>query len=80
MSGSAAVDSGNPVRLRTSAVISLSGPLTANPAANIGTAASSGTFVLGGSYIMTDNNYRKFQLNGESNENGDKIGTDGKIQ
>jgi hypothetical protein len=76
MSGSAAVDTGNPVGLSSNMVITLSGALTANPAANIVPAtASPGTQVLGGSHITTDDNYRKFWLNGVSN----KIGTSGEI-
>jgi hypothetical protein len=75
MSGSAAVDTGNPVRLESGTVITLSGALTANPAANIVPAATSpGTPVLGGD-ITIDDNYKKFQLNGVSN----KIGSSGEI-
>jgi hypothetical protein len=80
MAGDARVDTGNPVFLVTGMVITPSGSLTANPAANIESTGGSGTQVLGGSDIATGDNYKKFQLNGVSNEAGDKIGTDGKIQ
>ncbi|MDR0669448.1 MAG: hypothetical protein LBF95_05145, partial [Treponema sp.] len=66
--------------LNSGRVITLSGPLTANPAANIETTGGTGTQVLGGSNIITGDNYKKFQLNGQSNAEGDKIGADGKIK
>jgi hypothetical protein len=82
----AAVHTGNPVYLASGKIITLSGTLTANPAANIETTGSSGTPVLGddsvtgGNDITEDDNYRKFWLNGASDAAGDKIGVDGKIQ
>jgi hypothetical protein len=75
MSLNASVDTGNAVYHYSDRVITLSGTLTANPAANIVTI---GTEVLGGD-ITLDDNYKKFWLDGVSNADGDKIGADGKI-
>jgi hypothetical protein len=79
MSGGAAVHTGNPVGLGSGRLITLSETLTANPAANIETALGVGTQVLDGS-ITEGDNYKKFQLNGAGNENGDKIDNEGKIR
>jgi hypothetical protein len=79
MSNSAKVHSGDLVYLTNGKVITLSGHLTANPAANIECSATSGDQVLAGS-ITEGANYKKFWLNGVSNENGDMIDTEGKIK
>jgi hypothetical protein len=81
MSGDAAIAAGNPVYLASDRIITLSGALTANPAANIEYPTDAGTQVLGddsntsGDDITEDANYTKFLLNGEAG----KIGSDGKI-
>ncbi|MDR2094609.1 MAG: cadherin-like beta sandwich domain-containing protein [Treponema sp.] len=87
MSKSAVVDTGNMVYLASNKVITLSGPLTANPAANIKVASSySGLPVLVNDTVTPEDditlgdNYKKFWLNGASNAAGDKIGDDGKIK
>jgi hypothetical protein len=82
MSGGAQVDTGNKVYLVPGQVITLSGVLSANPAANIETTAGAGTPVLGddpgtaGSDITEDDNYKKFLVNGES----DRINSSGLLQ
>jgi hypothetical protein len=84
MSGSAAVHTNNPVRLDSGRVITLSGSLSANPAANIET-SSTGILVLGDDPGTPDNditdgdNYKKFWLNGQSNAAGNKIDSFGRI-
>jgi hypothetical protein len=77
MSGDAAVDTGNTVYLDSGRAVTLSGNLTANPAANIVSGGGAGTQVLTGDISA---NYTKFWLRGESNEDGTKIGSDGKIK
>jgi hypothetical protein len=82
MSHAASVDTGNVVVFgyySSSKVITLSGALIANPAANIEVYPGPGTPVLVGD-ITVDDNYKKFWLNGASNAAGDKIGADGTIQ
>jgi hypothetical protein len=79
MSDDAAVNTNNQVYLNNT-VITLSGTLTKNPAANIVPSNSSpGTQALSGD-ITAGDNYKKFWLNGVSNENGDKIDSDGTIK
>jgi hypothetical protein len=86
MSGASAVAAGNPVYLYSGRAITLSGTLTANPAANIVSGGGAGTQVLGddsatpGNDITDDDNYKKFLLNGESNADESKIGSDGIIK
>ncbi|MDR1900829.1 MAG: cadherin-like beta sandwich domain-containing protein [Treponema sp.] len=65
MSGAAAVDTGNKVGLNSGRVITLSGSLSANPAANIETAGGIGTPLLGGDIPSgVPQNYTRFLVNG----------------
>jgi hypothetical protein len=69
MSGSAAVDTGNKVYLNTGRVITLSGDLSADPAANIHLNFPSGTQLLSGDITDgTPQNYTLFQVDGEANK------------
>jgi hypothetical protein len=85
MNGTARVDAGNTVHLASGKVITLSGILTANPAANIVPSGGSGTPVLGNDTATPENditvgdNYKKFWLNGVSNAAGDIINAAGAI-
>jgi hypothetical protein len=76
MSGSAVVDAGNKVYLVSGKVITLSGELSANPAANIEpeSGAEETTPLLVGDLEDGDpQNYTRFLVNGER----EKIGSDG---
>jgi hypothetical protein len=73
MSGSASIHTDNRVYLNNNKVITLSGILSANPAANIENPTAGGVQVLADDTatpdndISTDNNYTKFLINGVPN-------------
>jgi hypothetical protein len=73
MRGAAEVHTGNKVYLSPGKVITLTGSLSADPAANIETTASIGTAVLGG--VISGQDYQRFLVNGEPG----KIDSAGKL-